>query len=254
MSSRRSLRTVSRTATRAAVRPTGVGPSSPSGASTAGSSSGTLTRVVSHACSRATATPSVASGTALSAVCVRMCPWQVLANVVHVVSSIASYACRWCVASWSRDGRKLLSASSDWTVKLWDVLSGNVDQTLQLESAALFCQIHPRDPYATLSACARARLFSNMLLRGELRSLIDSMLRQKPVRGAAGDGAATVGQLEDGRANSPAAPHRRAEAGHQGTPPHSTALACERWPDVSSRVACVSRVSLSRSRRCTSAL
>jgi COMPASS component SWD1 len=69
------------------------------------------------------------------------------------------------VTSWSRDGRKLLSASSDWTVKLWDVLSGNVDQTLQLESAALFCQIHPRDPYATLSACVRAWLFSNMLLR-----------------------------------------------------------------------------------------
>jgi WD40 repeat protein len=53
--------------------------------------------------------------------------------------------------SWSRNGRKLLSASSDWTVKLWDVISGNVDQTLQLESAALFCQIHPRDPCAPSS-------------------------------------------------------------------------------------------------------
>lgn len=75
---------------------------------------------------------------------------RVLKGHSHPISSV----------SWSRDGRKLLSASSDWTVKLWDVLSGNVDQTLQLESAALFCQIHPRDPnqYVVLPVMERPLL------------------------------------------------------------------------------------------------
>jgi len=61
---------------------------------------------------------------------------RVLIGHSHTITSL----------SWSRNGRKLLSASTDWTVKLWDVLSGNVEHSLLLDSAILFCQIHPRDP------------------------------------------------------------------------------------------------------------
>src|SRR3989338_5212089 len=41
---------------------------------------------------------------------------RVLEGHVHVITSL----------SWSRDGRTLLSASTDWKLCLWDVLSGSL--------------------------------------------------------------------------------------------------------------------------------
>eukprot|EP01090_Pellita_catalonica_P009864 TRINITY_DN2102_c0_g3_i1.p1 TRINITY_DN2102_c0_g3~~TRINITY_DN2102_c0_g3_i1.p1 ORF type:complete len:438 (-),score=67.61 TRINITY_DN2102_c0_g3_i1:913-2226(-) len=48
--------------------------------------------------------------------------------------------------SWSNSGRKLLSSASDYTVKLWDVQSGNVDNIIRFDSAIMFAQLHPKDP------------------------------------------------------------------------------------------------------------
>ncbi|XP_029429733.1 retinoblastoma-binding protein 5 isoform X7 [Rhinatrema bivittatum] len=47
--------------------------------------------------------------------------------------------------SWSRDGHKLVSASTDNIVSLWDVLSGDCDQRFRFPSPILKVQFHPRD-------------------------------------------------------------------------------------------------------------
>jgi len=47
--------------------------------------------------------------------------------------------------SWSKNGRKLLSSSADWTVNLYDVLTGNVDRKIQFEGPVYSAQMHPRN-------------------------------------------------------------------------------------------------------------
>lgn len=47
--------------------------------------------------------------------------------------------------SWSRNGFKLLSASSDWCVSVWDVLSGECDEKYRFPSVVIKVQFHPRD-------------------------------------------------------------------------------------------------------------
>lgn len=47
--------------------------------------------------------------------------------------------------SWSRNGRKLLSGSSDWNVSLWDVLSAECDQKYRFQSPIAKVQFHPRN-------------------------------------------------------------------------------------------------------------
>ncbi|XP_007182855.2 retinoblastoma-binding protein 5 isoform X3 [Lagenorhynchus albirostris] len=47
--------------------------------------------------------------------------------------------------SWSRDGHKLVSASTDNIVSQWDVLSGDCDQRFRFPSPILKVQYHPRD-------------------------------------------------------------------------------------------------------------
>ncbi|KAF2981754.1 hypothetical protein EK904_009377 [Melospiza melodia maxima] len=46
---------------------------------------------------------------------------------------------------WSRDGHKLVSASTDNIVSQWDVLSGDCDQRFRFPSPILKVQYHPRD-------------------------------------------------------------------------------------------------------------
>ena len=46
--------------------------------------------------------------------------------------------------SWSRNGRKLLSAATDNTVSLWDVTTGEVEKTFRFPSPILKVQFHPR--------------------------------------------------------------------------------------------------------------
>ncbi|KYN19509.1 Retinoblastoma-binding protein 5 [Trachymyrmex cornetzi] len=50
-----------------------------------------------------------------------------------------------CSLSWSRNGHKLLSASTDNNVCIWDVLSGECDQKYRFPSPILKIQFHPRN-------------------------------------------------------------------------------------------------------------
>jgi len=50
-----------------------------------------------------------------------------------------------CSLSWSRSGRKVVSASTDNTVTLWDVLSGECDLKFRFPSPVLKVQFHPRE-------------------------------------------------------------------------------------------------------------
>jgi len=50
-----------------------------------------------------------------------------------------------CSLSWSRSGRRVVSASTDNTVTLWDVLSGECDQKFRFPSPVLKVQFNPRN-------------------------------------------------------------------------------------------------------------
>ncbi|XP_058799464.1 retinoblastoma-binding protein 5 homolog [Phymastichus coffea] len=50
-----------------------------------------------------------------------------------------------CSLSWARNGRKLLSASTDNNVCIWDVLSGECEQKYRFPSPILKVQFHPRN-------------------------------------------------------------------------------------------------------------
>lgn len=50
-----------------------------------------------------------------------------------------------CSLSWSRNGHKLLSAATDNTVSIWDVLTGENDKVFRFPSPVLKVQWHPRD-------------------------------------------------------------------------------------------------------------
>lgn len=49
-----------------------------------------------------------------------------------------------CSLSWSRSGRYIVSASTDNTVSVWDVLNGDCDQKFRFPSPVLKVQFHPR--------------------------------------------------------------------------------------------------------------
>ncbi|QQP50891.1 Retinoblastomabinding protein 5like, partial [Caligus rogercresseyi] len=49
-----------------------------------------------------------------------------------------------CSISWSRTGRKLLSASTDNNVSIWDLLSGECDQRFRFPSPVLQASFHPK--------------------------------------------------------------------------------------------------------------
>ncbi|XP_062588225.1 retinoblastoma-binding protein 5 homolog, partial [Saccostrea cucullata] len=50
-----------------------------------------------------------------------------------------------CSLSWSRNGKKLLSAATDNTASIWDVVSAECDKTFRFPSPILKVQFHPRD-------------------------------------------------------------------------------------------------------------
>ncbi|GIY82516.1 retinoblastoma-binding protein 5 homolog, partial [Caerostris extrusa] len=50
-----------------------------------------------------------------------------------------------CSLSWSRTGHKLLSASTDNSVSMWDVLTGECEYRYRFQSPILKVQFHPRD-------------------------------------------------------------------------------------------------------------
>jgi len=59
---------------------------------------------------------------------------KVLIGHVHPISSV----------SWSRNGRTLLSSSTDWNLLLWDVLASTPILTVKFESPILTSLMHPR--------------------------------------------------------------------------------------------------------------
>lgn len=59
---------------------------------------------------------------------------KIISAHVHPVASL----------NWSRDGRSLLTASTDNTVCVWDVLSGDCVQRWRFPSPILKVQFHPR--------------------------------------------------------------------------------------------------------------
>ena len=49
--------------------------------------------------------------------------------------------------SWSHDGKQILTSSTDWSVGLWDVLSGNCETRYRFPSAIHKVQFHPRNRF-----------------------------------------------------------------------------------------------------------
>jgi COMPASS component SWD1 len=60
---------------------------------------------------------------------------RVMLGHIHPVTSV----------SWARNGKKLLSSSTDWTIIVWDVMTATIDTTIKFESAVLSAEMHPRD-------------------------------------------------------------------------------------------------------------
>lgn len=58
---------------------------------------------------------------------------KVIVAHVHPISSV----------SWSRNGKKILTSSTDWNVGLWDVLSGDCETRYRFPSAIHKVQFHP---------------------------------------------------------------------------------------------------------------
>ncbi|XP_063811163.1 retinoblastoma-binding protein 5 isoform X2 [Pseudophryne corroboree] len=73
----------------------------------------------------------------------RIVIWDFLTRgIAKILSAHIHPVCSLC---WSRDGHKLVSASTDNIVSLWDVLSGDCDQRFRFPSPILKVQFHPRD-------------------------------------------------------------------------------------------------------------
>lgn len=65
----------------------------------------------------------------------------VLNNVMNISIDIFCYF----VHSWNKNGRKLLSASTDNNIAVWDVLSGEADKRIRFPSPVLKVQFQPRN-------------------------------------------------------------------------------------------------------------
>uniref|UniRef100_A0A8C8HRW0 Retinoblastoma-binding protein 5 n=1 Tax=Oncorhynchus tshawytscha TaxID=74940 RepID=A0A8C8HRW0_ONCTS len=73
----------------------------------------------------------------------RIVIWDFLTRgIAKIISAHIHPVCSLC---WSRDGHKLVSASTDNIVSLWDVLTGDCDQRFRFPSPILKLQYHPRD-------------------------------------------------------------------------------------------------------------
>ncbi|XP_003702347.1 retinoblastoma binding protein 5 [Megachile rotundata] len=73
----------------------------------------------------------------------RIVIWDFLTRGVAKI--ISAHVHPVCSLSWSRNGHKLLSASTDNNVCIWDVLSGECDQKYRFPSPILKVQFHPRN-------------------------------------------------------------------------------------------------------------
>ncbi|CAB3996937.1 retinoblastoma-binding 5 homolog, partial [Paramuricea clavata] len=73
----------------------------------------------------------------------RIVIWDFLTRGISKI--ISAHVHPVCSVSWSRNGYKLLSASSDWCVSVWDVLTGECDEKYRFPSVIIKVQFHPRD-------------------------------------------------------------------------------------------------------------
>ncbi|KAK2164293.1 hypothetical protein LSH36_66g03000 [Paralvinella palmiformis] len=73
----------------------------------------------------------------------RLVIWDFLTRGIAKV--ISAHVHPVCSLSWSRNGHKILTASTDNTVSVWDVMSAECDQTFRFPSPVLKVQFHPRD-------------------------------------------------------------------------------------------------------------
>ncbi|XP_052060456.1 retinoblastoma-binding protein 5-like [Mytilus californianus] len=72
----------------------------------------------------------------------RIVVWDFLTRgIAKIISAHVHPVCTLC---WSRDGHKLLSAATDNTVSVWDVVEGECDKTYRFPSPILKVQFHPR--------------------------------------------------------------------------------------------------------------
>ena len=64
-------------------------------------------------------------------------------NPVYMFTCVYSL----CLLSWNRNGNKLLSAATDNTACVWDVMTGECDKSYRFPSPVLKAQFHPRDRF-----------------------------------------------------------------------------------------------------------
>uniref|UniRef100_A0A8C4QIB2 Retinoblastoma binding protein 5 n=1 Tax=Eptatretus burgeri TaxID=7764 RepID=A0A8C4QIB2_EPTBU len=73
----------------------------------------------------------------------RIVVWDFLTRgIAKIISAHIHPVCSLC---WSRNGHKLVSASTDNMVSLWDVLTGDCEQRFRFPVPILKVQFHPRD-------------------------------------------------------------------------------------------------------------
>nr|ALJ75661.1 RBBP5 [Schmidtea mediterranea] len=63
----------------------------------------------------------------------------------RMIKYISAHVHPVCSVSWSRDSRKLLSASTDNHISIWDIITGDALETFRLPCPVLKVQCHPRD-------------------------------------------------------------------------------------------------------------
>ncbi|XP_063304433.1 retinoblastoma-binding protein 5-like [Pelobates fuscus] len=95
----------------------------------------------------------------------RIVIWDFLTRgIAKIISAHIHPVCSLC---WSRDGHKLVSASTDNMVSLWDVLSGDCDQRFRFPSPILKVQFHPRDHTITIKVQAYLLMSCLTFLKSE---------------------------------------------------------------------------------------
>lgn len=90
----------------------------------------------------------------------RLVVWDFMTRGIAKIISAHTHPV--CSLSWSRNGHKILTASTDNTVSVFDVLSGECENRFRFPSPVLKVQFHPRDPnYILVCPLRHAALLVN---------------------------------------------------------------------------------------------
>ncbi|VEL16629.1 unnamed protein product, partial [Protopolystoma xenopodis] len=63
----------------------------------------------------------------------------------RIAKVLVAHAHPVCSISWSRDSKKLLSASTDNTVSMWDIITSDCERTFRFPCPIMRVQFHPRN-------------------------------------------------------------------------------------------------------------